>query len=407
MYCNTIFILQVVTAQEEKEENADDVDSSIHIEDVQSSSTIPSVECYLLMNETVKVNINEAVKFIISVDEKMKLNPKKQSYIAEIKALADDSCVTQHLTYNSSELTTIFQPVARGRHQLQIKTTSNKPIKGLKLYSIYVYQNPNMLGEPVRVIKGLNYPYNIHIVPNSSTILVSECRSRCVTLMDKTTGKRLQTIGGPGSIKLPNGVITNPQGLVHVVDSANHCVNTFTLEGALLNKQGSKGEGYSNFYYPYGIGVSPDGTVCVCDHNNDRVQIFSGDMKFLKAFYAVTPYDIAFDKGGRIYVTDHSNHLIAVFNEHLQCTNSISGKGTSEGKLLEPRGVAIDEQNYIYVVEEMNCRISIFDVSGNFVTSFGQEGYQQGEFSSPQGMTIDEDGYVYVCDMLNNRIQIF
>ena len=338
----------------------------------------------------------------------MKLNPKKQSYVAEIKALADDSCITRVLTFRSSALTAVFQPMIRGRHQLQLKTINNKSLKGHKPYYIYVNQDPSMLGDPVRVIKGLNYPYNIHIISNSSTMLVSECKNHCVTLMDKSTGKRQQTIGGPTSMKLPNGVTTDSKGLVYVIDSGNHCVNTYTLEGVLLKKQGSKGEGYTNFYYPYGIGISPqNSTVYICDHNNDRVQIFSQDMKFQKAFYAVTPYDVAFDKEGHVYVTDHCNHLVAVFNESLKCINSIAGKGKNEGKLLEPRGIALDEQGYIYVVEEMNCRVSIFDKAGSFVASFGQEGNQPGEFNCPEGITIDEDGYVYVCDMLNNRVQVF
>lgn len=365
------------------------------------------VECHLISTESVQVKMNQFIKFIISVDDKMKLNPKKQVYTVDIKSLANNSCVTNPLVWEStsSTLSTVFQPIVRGRHQMLLKA-NNKIVKSIKPYLIYANQNPKMLGFPVRTIDGLNYPYSIQIVPNSSTMLVSECKSRCVTLRDKLTGKQLQTIATV--LKLPGGIAVDKQGLVYVVDSASHCVHIFTLEGVQVDKIGGKGEAYSMFYYPYGIQVSPfDGSISVCDHSNDRVQIFSRDMKFQKALYAVTPYDIAFDKKGCIYVTDHENHLVAVFNESLQCINSIAGRGTKEGQLFEPRGVAIDEEGFVYVAEEMNNRISVFNSIGEFVVCFGQEGNQSGEFNAPQGIAIDEDGYIYVCDMLNNRVQVF
>ena len=130
--------------------------------------------------------------------------------------------------------------------------------------------------------------------------------------------------------------------------------------------------------------------------NNDRIQIFSNDMKFERAVYAVSPYDVDYDSKKCMYVTDRRNHLIAVFNEKDQCIHSISGKGSEAGKLYEPRGIVIDEQDFIYVVEEGNCRVSVFDNLGQFVTSFGSEGAQSGKFLAPQGICIDEDGYLYV-----------
>ena len=372
------------------------------------------MECHLSPNEVAQVKMNQFIKFIISIDELLKLNPKKHTYTAEIRALADDSSKTNPLVFDKttspSTLTVVFQPIVRGRHQLLIKS-NNKSIKGLKPYSIYASQSPNILGYPVRIINLLNYPYNACPVPNSSMILVSECKGQCVTLLDKVTGKRLMTIGGPGSsvqLKLPNGIAVDKQGLVYIVDSGSHCIYTFTLEGIPVDKIGGKGSEYSMFCYPYGIEISPhDGTINICDHNNDRVQIFSHERKFQRVLHAITPYDMAFDRNGCMYVTDHHNHLVAVFNGSLQCINSFSGRGAEEGKLMEPRGIGIDEQGFIYVVEEMNCRVSIFNANGEFVTCFGQEGSQPGEFAAPQGVTIDEDGYVYVCDMLNNRIQVF
>jgi DNA-binding beta-propeller fold protein YncE len=396
--------------RKQKQKHDNDTKSLLSVTETTDTTFVPR-ECELLLSQVIQIDIHNPVKLVIKVDDKLKINPKKNSYISEIKSLADNSCVAKPLIFDSStsRLSTVFKPVMRGRHQFHIKASNNKPIKGIKPFEFFVKQSPDTLSHPVRVIEGLNYPYNVHVVPNSSTMLVSECKSHCVTIMDKNTGKRLNTIGGlTGVIKIPNGIATDLQGFVYVVDSGNHCVHTFTLEGTPIDKQGNKGNAHTDFHYPYGIGISPhNGTINICDHNNDRVKIFSHDMKFQKMIHAVTPYDIAFDKKGHTYVTDNSNHLVAVFNEQFHCINSISGKGTEVGKLLEPRGIAIDDEDHIYVVEELNCRVSIFNTRGELITCFGQEGNQPGQFNSPQGIHVDDDSYIYICDMLNNRVQVF
>lgn len=285
---------------------------------------------------------------------------------------------------------------------------NNKPLKGSGNYYFKAKQSPNLLGYPVRVIEGLNYPYNICLVPNSHILLVSESKGRKVIFVDRASGNKVLNVGDKGLMKIPNGVAVTDKGVICVVDSGNHCVCLFTQQGVPIGKFGAKGDEFSDFYFPYGIKISPfDDSVAVCDHSNNRIQIFSKDLVFQKAVNGSSPYDLAYDSKKCMYVTDRRNHLIAVFNEKDQCIHSISGKGSEKGKLQEPRGIAIDEQDYIYVVEERNNRVSVFDCLGQFVTCFGGEGTQPGDFSAPQGICIDEDGYVYVCDMLNNRVQVF
>ena len=370
------------------------------------------VECTLSSNETVLIIMNQFIKFMIPFGEKSKLNPKKHQYTVDIKSFANDSTVSQALSFDdpppsSLVASFVFQPVIRGRHQLVIKS-NGKIVKGPKSYSFYAKQDPAMLGYPVRVIEGLSMPCNVTIVPNSTAILVSECKTRSVTLRDKTSGKVLQTIGTSPTLRLPNGIGVDKQGFVYVVDSGSHSVHTFNHEGDQVSRIGGKGDGESFFDYPYGIHISPvSGSISVCDHGNNRVQIFSPDMKLQQSLHAVTPYDIVFDKRGHYYVTDNKNHLIAVFNESLQCINSIAGKGEKNGQLLEPRGIAVNEEGFIFVAEEGNNRISVFNPLGEFVVCFGQEGSQPGDFSAPKGIAVDDDGYIYVCDMLNNRVQVF
>ena len=382
-------------------------------EDIDSEQT-PTVEYTLKRNEPLVVKVNSFFRLTLPVDDTVKLSKKKVTYIAEIKALADGSVTTVPVTVDTSVLTQTmsmnFHPSVRGRYHLQIKS-NNKPVKGIGIYTFHAKQSPTLLGYPVRVFDGLNYPYAVKTVPNSTLLIASESKGRKVIFLNKITGKMVITIGGPRSgppMKIPNGIAIDKNGVIYVVDSGSHCIFLFSPEGTPIRSIGIKGDEYAQFCFPYGIQISPhDNTINICDHNNDRVQVFTSEMKFHRVVYAVSSYDVDFDSKGCMYTTDRRNHLIAVFNDKDQCINSIAGRGSEKGLLMEPRGIVIDEQDYIYVVEEGNCRVSVFDTIGQFITCFGQEGIESGEFSAPQGITVDEDGYIYVCDMLNNRIQVF
>ena len=389
-------------------------DEKIVIEDIDADDTAPKLECTLKPNQGYKaVKANTLIKFTIELDPSTKLNMKKFNYRVDVKSIANNSISPVNFTPNLTTgagpqtLSFNFRPSVRGRHQVLI-WCNNKPLKGAGACAFQAKLSPTLLGYPVRVISGLSYPYNVCSVPNTQILLVSESKGRKVMFIDKSSGNKVLKVGMKGLMKIPNGIAVTEEGTICVVDSGNHCICLFTPQGVPLGKFGVKGDAFNEFFFPYGIKTSPfDKSICVCDHNNDRIQVFTKDLSFQRALHAASPYDVAYDSKKCMYVTDRRNHLIAVFNEKDQCIHSISGKGSEEGKIHEPRGIAIDEQDHIYVVEERNCRVSVFDTLGQFITSFGNEGSQPGEFQAPQGICIDEDGYIYICDMLNNRIQVF
>ncbi len=60
-----------------------------------------------------------------------------------------------------------------------------------------------------------------------------------------------------------------------VVDSCNHRIGRFTLEGELIGWMGSfatQGRGAGQFYFPYGIAFLEDGTALVSEFGGNRVQ---------------------------------------------------------------------------------------------------------------------------------------
>ena len=61
--------------------------------------------------------------------------------------------------------------------------------------------------------------------------------------------------------------------MVYVSDWNNR-VSVFTSGGQFVTSFGMTGEGVGEFNYPLGVAVDSSGVVYVCDHVNNRVQLF-------------------------------------------------------------------------------------------------------------------------------------
>jgi tripartite motif-containing protein 71 len=89
--------------------------------------------------------------------------------------------------------------------------------------------------------------------------------------------------GADGRFRFPVGiaVASSPEGdaagEVYVVDSQNNRVQVFTPEGRFLYKWGLRGVGLGAFSQPTAIAVGCEGDVYVADTNNNRVQRFQMD----------------------------------------------------------------------------------------------------------------------------------
>jgi sugar lactone lactonase YvrE len=113
------------------------------------------------------------------------------------------------------------------------------------------------------------------------------------------------TRGGP-PFNRPTDVTVAPNGELYVCDGyGNARVHHFTSDGQLIRSWGEPGTEPGQFRLPHGIGISPDDRVFVTDRENNRIQIFTRDGKFLDMWTHVQrPTDISFDKEGRVYVSE-------------------------------------------------------------------------------------------------------
>lgn len=238
-------------------------------------------------------------------------------------------------------------------------------------------------------------------------LLVTDPPGRRVVVLEPD-GRWVRALGGRGVLLNPVDVAVDTAAqITWVADSHLHQVLAFDASGSLVRTLGRKsgdarskvveaqapanaaersladvhrsaagsrdvrenrGGGPGEFLYPCGVAVSGDGTLYVCDGLNARVQAFSRDGRFLRAF-------------GRL--------------------------GDVPGTFARPKGIALDQAGRVYVVDAAFNNVQIFEPDGTLLLAFGELGSGPGELRLPLGLWIDRDERIYVADRYNGRIQEF
>ena len=90
---------------------------------------------------------------------------------------------------------------------------------------------------------------------------------------------------------------------------------------------GSQGSGAGQLSYPCGIAVSPDGQVYVSDYSNGRVQVFTADGTYVRAFgqgQLIGPRGITFTTQGNVVVASSGNRCVSIFNLEGQLVHTLN-----------------------------------------------------------------------------------
>ncbi|OGO18217.1 MAG: hypothetical protein A2Z14_15695 [Chloroflexi bacterium RBG_16_48_8] len=294
-------------------------------------------------------------------------------------------------------------------------------------------------------------------------------------LLDLTANAVIGDIGSEaGLLQAPRAIAIAPDGSLYVADSKNHRVQHLSPSGEVLHvwgtfedvAQGSAPGG--TFFEPWGIAVGQDGSVCVADTWNHRIQKFTADGQFLQMWgifgQASVPEEmwgpraIVVDEKGRVFVADTGNKRIVVFNEEGEFLFQFGSGGYTAGQLDEPVGLALTPDGTIYVADTWNTRVQAFqelepglftfswewsiagwygqslenkpylasgpegefcitdpegyrilcfDSQGEFLLGWGSYGTADNQFSIPSGLAFDSQGMLWVSDSGNNRLMRF
>lgn len=175
----------------------------------------------------------------------------------------------------------------------------------------------------------------------------------------------------------------------------------------LRSTYGTSGSGAGQAFLVFGIAIGPDGSVYMADYGNSRVDVFSSNGTFIRAF----------GKG----VNPAGSNV---------CTTASGCKaGTTAadaGAFSETSDVDIGPDGSLFIANSGNNRIDVFSPDGAFIRAFGKgvnpaggnvctmaTGCQKGAadasagtISRPSGFDIDSAGTLYIASA-NNRIDVF
>jgi sugar lactone lactonase YvrE len=189
-------------------------------------------------------------------------------------------------------------------------------------------------------------------------------------------GKLLMTLGKPGGANdpdyffQPNDVLVAPNGTIFVSEGHSSApgstarVLKFDKSGKLIKSWGKLGSGDGEFDQPHALAMDSRGRLFVGDRNNNRVQIFDQDGKFLDKWYQFSrPSGVYIDKNDMIYVADSESKSVS--RNHQEWKRGIRVGSAKDGKVTSfipdpeenatgtsaAEGVVVDAAGNVYGAE--------------------------------------------------------
>jgi DNA-binding beta-propeller fold protein YncE len=218
-----------------------------------------------------------------------------------------------------------------------------------------------------------------------------------------------------GQFRQPGGVVVDQDARIYVADTYNHRVQVFTGDGRFLRTFGAEGSQPGELLRPKGLAWGPNGLLYVADTGNHRIQAFdrAGNVVLSLGSFGTQPAQfnapegIAVDAEQQLYIADTQNHRVQKLAPDGSFRLSWGGSGSGKGELLGPSDVAVDRAGQVLVADTQNHRVQVFAGDGHYLWEIGKAGRGPAEFDAPRGIAIDDQGYIYVTDTGNGRVQIF
>ena len=223
-------------------------------------------------------------------------------------------------------------------------------------------------------------------------------------------GKFLRSMGG-GLFDSTHGLRCDANGNIWVTDNKNHTVVKFDPTGKVLltlGKRGKKGTNEGLFNRPADIAFAPDGSVFIADgYGNSRVVKLDPSGKFLLAWGKKgkgigqfnLPHSVRLDSKGLLYVGDRENDRVQVFTQEGKFVRQFGG--------FAPHGLFITPDDRLFVADGRAHKVMIMTLEGKILHEWGTMGSEPGNFILPHGITVADDGAVYVAEIHGKRVQKF
>ncbi len=194
----------------------------------------------------------------------------------------------------------------------------------------------------------------------------------------------------------------------------------YTIAGSELSGLQNGSGSAAQFSNPANLAVAGDGTVYVCDYDNDAIRkITSGGIvsTLTKQPLFQKPFGIALSSSGKLYVGTDDDDA----GTHSPTAGTVWQINTSTGvptvlarDIGRPRGLGVMSNGMVVVSNISQSVVQILNpVTGTVSPLAGQlgvAGYAEGHgvaamFDRPYGVAVQSDDSILVADQANNRIR--
>jgi DNA-binding beta-propeller fold protein YncE len=222
-------------------------------------------------------------------------------------------------------------------------------------------------------------------------------------------GKYLRS-WGKGMFGNPHGLRVDREGFVWITDNGDHQVMKFTKEGKLLMTLGIKGKAGTDpktFNRPTDIAFAKNGDFYVSDgYGNSRVVKFNKDGKYLsdwgkkgtKPGEFNTPHSVALDSKGTVYVSDRENNRIQIFDPNGKFLRQWTHLGATQNIYITPQ-----DQMWIITHRDNIENLTYDTLAGRIMHIDLATGKILGAMESPgHWLDVSSTGEIYIGSLTGN-----
>jgi len=244
-----------------------------------------------------------------------------------------------------------------------------------------------------------------------------------------TSGKVLKNFGA-GMFVSPHKLTLDKDGFLWLADNGSHQVVKLSQDGKVLmtlGKRGVAGPGFDEFDAPTEVAIAPNGDIFVGDGHsgggtatgNARIVKFDAGGKFIKTWgkKGIGPgefdvvHTLAFDSRGRLFVGDRQNNRIQIFDQ--------DGKFIAQWlQFGRPSGLYIDKRtDTLYVADSESDDVQnpgweegirIGDAKSGWINAFILFPWGDPRTTAGNGaefVAVDRDGNIYGGEPAPKRLQ--
>ena len=214
-----------------------------------------------------------------------------------------------------------------------------------------------------------------------------------------------------------NDKLWNPWGIavtnecLYLTDVGRYALFQFRKKDfKFLNRAGTKGTQEGQLSHPSGLCIDTNGDVMVADSGNNRISVFSKQLKFKSCLgigHLQYPKDVKLSDD-RIVVLDRGTKCFHFFSRDGHLLSSCVPQGYKDSSVNSPLFFCLDAASNIIISDRYNNAIKIFTELGQHIHTIGRYGNGRGEFIRPLGVCISKLGNIFVVsDNYNYPLQFF